>query len=57
MKKHKSRQSNLPAELQLKPRVRIDWNTGTRIILSKKDKSKLRRILKADFRKELSRYI
>lgn len=41
--------------LDLRPRVRIEWNTGTRVILSKKDKSKMRRILKSQLQKEMSK--
>ena len=41
--------------LDLRPRVRIEWNTGTRIILSKKDKQRMRRVLKSQLQKEMSK--
>lgn len=31
--------------LSLKPRVRIDWNTGTRVMRSKRDKARTRQKL------------
>ena len=41
--------------LECKPRVRIEWNTGTRVILSRKDKQKIRRNLKAQLRHEMAK--
>ena len=41
--------------LDLRPRVRIEWNTGTRVILSKKDRQKMRRYLKSQLRDEMSK--
>lgn len=57
MKNKKSNKKNIPSELALRPRVRIEWNTGTRVMLSKKDKSKLRRCLKAQLRSEMSKVL
>lgn len=50
----KANSKNLPAELKLKPRVTINFNTGTRVILSKKDKAKTRRALNKALAKNLN---
>lgn len=50
----KANSKNLPDELKLKPRVTINFNTGTRVILSKKDKAKTRRALKSRLAKNLN---
>lgn len=55
--KNKKNKKSVPSELALRPRVRIEWNTGTRVMLSKKDKSKLRRRLKAQLRSEMSKVL
>lgn len=55
--KNRKNKKNIPSELALRPRVRIEWNTGTRVMLSKKDKSKLRRCLKAQLRSEMSKVL
>lgn len=55
--KNKSKKGKLPSSLAMKPRVHIEWNTGTRVMLSKKDKSKMRRYLKAQLRSEMSKVL
>ncbi len=56
-KRNKKNKKSVPSELALRPRVRIEWNTGTRVMLSKKDKSKLRRCLKAQLQHEMSKVL
>ena len=53
MKKDRHRQTSL----DYRPRVYIEWNTGTRIILSKKDKQRMRRNLKAQLRQEMAKML
>lgn len=38
---------NAKGIFSLRPRVRIDWNTGTRVMRSKRDKARTRQKLNA----------